>query len=58
MPAAGAGEITIGPNGVVTEVNNISGTFRFDGRELPNVIRAIQIQGGTVAPNAGRVFEN
>jgi hypothetical protein len=55
MPAAGAGQITV-QGGVVTMVDNVSGTFQFGPGTLPNVVRALELQGGTVAPNAAQPF--
>jgi hypothetical protein len=55
MPAAGAGQITI-KGGVVTMVDNVSGTFQFGEETLPNVIQALGLQGGNVAPNAAAPF--
>jgi hypothetical protein len=55
MPAAGAGQITV-QGGVVTMVDNVSGTFQFGPRTLPNVTRALELQGGRVAPNAAQPF--
>jgi hypothetical protein len=52
QPAIGAGEITIGSDGMVTEINNESGTFRFTGQSLPGVEQAVKNQGLTVSPGA------
>ena len=54
--ASGAGEITIGPNGVVTEINNISYTFQFSPDILPSVREALQKLGLNVADDAIRPF--
>jgi len=56
-PAAAAGEITIGPNGVVTEINNISGTFQHDASVLPGVKNALEGGGFKVAPDAIKPFQ-
>ncbi|MCA8982949.1 MAG: hypothetical protein KDA76_04245 [Planctomycetaceae bacterium] len=57
QPAAAAGEITIGPNGVVTEINNISGTFQHDASVLPGVQKALEQAGLKVAPDAIKPFQ-
>ena len=57
QPAAAAGEITIGSNGVVTEINNISGTFQHGANVLPAVQRAAENQGLKVAPGALKPFQ-
>jgi len=52
---ASAGEITI-QNGVVVEINNLSGTFKPAAATLNGVQQAIQSQGLTVAPGAIQPF--
>jgi len=54
--ATAAGEITIGPNGVVTEINNISYTFQFGSDVLQGVREALQKLGLNVADDAIRPF--
>jgi hypothetical protein len=54
--ATAAGEITIGPNGVVTEINNISYTFQFGSDVLQGVREALQKLGLKVADDAIRPF--
>jgi hypothetical protein len=56
-PSAAAGEIIIGANGVVIEINNISGTFQHDAAVLDAVKRALEAAGFTVATNAIRPFQ-
>jgi hypothetical protein len=55
-PVAGAGELTVEAGGVVTEVNNISGTFQCGPETLPQVIDALRNQGATVRPDAAKPF--
>jgi hypothetical protein len=50
--AAAAGEITIGPNGVVTEINNISYTFQHGPHTLPGVKSALEKAGLKCDPNS------
>ncbi|WP_029247622.1 hypothetical protein [Schlesneria paludicola] len=57
-PAAAAGEIIIDANGVVIEINNLSGTFQHDGSVLKGVKEALELQGLKVAPGAIRPFQN
>jgi hypothetical protein len=52
---AAAGELVL-YDGVIVEVNNVSGTFQCDPDTLPQVIEALQSQGGTVASDAVRPF--
>lgn len=40
------------PNGVITELNNISYTFQFGGETLQQVAAALQSAGAKIAPNA------
>ena len=56
QPAAAAGELTIAPGGVITEVNNISYTFQFTAEVLPQVAETLRQAGATVAPGAIRPF--
>jgi hypothetical protein len=56
QPAAAAGEVVIGPNGVVTEINNISFTFQHGGEVLPGVQSALEGAGLSVAPDAIKPF--
>ncbi|MEK7782024.1 MAG: SBBP repeat-containing protein [Verrucomicrobiota bacterium] len=55
-PVASAGEITI-QNGIVTEINNLSGTFKPSPTTLDQVGRAVQTQGLSVAPGAIKPFQ-
>jgi hypothetical protein len=55
-PAAGAGTLTINEHGIVVEIDNISGTFKFGPETLPRVKAAIEKQGLKVAPNAIKPF--
>jgi hypothetical protein len=57
QPAAAAGEIVIGPDRVVTEINNISGTFQHDAGVLPVVQSFVEAQGLRVAPGAIKPFK-
>jgi hypothetical protein len=54
--ASAAGEITIRPGGVISEINNISYTFQFGAYVLPSVKAALQQMGFKVAPNAIKPF--
>jgi len=56
QPAAGAEELTVEAGGVITEVNNLSGTFQCGPETLPTVIEALSKQGGTLLPDAVRSF--
>jgi hypothetical protein len=58
QPAAAAGEIVIGPDNIVIEINNISYSFQHDAQVLPLVRNAIEQQGLTVAPNALKPFQH
>lgn len=53
---ASAGEITI-QNGIIVEINNLSGTFRSSSSTLNGVQSAVESQGLQVAPNAVKPFE-
>jgi RHS repeat-associated protein len=55
-PAAGAGTLIVDAEGVVTEVTNFSGTFRFGPDTLPQVVEAIRQQGLKVAPTAPKAY--
>jgi len=55
-PVASAGEITI-QDGVVSEINNISGTFRPDASTLNRVQGAAEMQGMVVNPGAIQPFQ-
>lgn len=50
--AADAGEIIIDANGVVSEINNISGTFQHDASVLNAVKAVLEKEGLKVAPDA------
>lgn len=54
--ASAAGEVTIGPNGVVTEINNISYTFQFGSDVLPGVRAALEKLGLNVVDDAIKPF--
>lgn len=56
QPVAGAGELIVEAGAVVTEVNNISGTFQCGPETLPQVIEALRQQGATVRPDAAQPF--
>ncbi|HEX7450597.1 MAG TPA: hypothetical protein VF306_23755 [Pirellulales bacterium] len=58
LSATGAGEITVGIDGVITEVNNISYTFQFGGGTLTQVVAALKATGARIAPNAVKPFEH
>jgi hypothetical protein len=53
---ASAGEITI-QNGVVVEINNLSGTFKPAASTLNKVGAAVEQQGLTVSPDAIKPFQ-
>ncbi len=55
--AMGAGTLTILTPGTVSKLDNISGTFRFPGTELPRIAEAIRKQGLSVDKDAIRVFD-
>jgi hypothetical protein len=55
--AAAAGEIVIGPNNVVTELNNISFTFQHDADVLKSVRAALQQIGFKVPSDGITPFE-
>ncbi len=50
-----AGELVV-KNGVVIEVDNVSGTFQFGPETLSQVIDALLRQGASVAADAARPF--
>jgi len=54
--AAAAGEITIGLNGVVTEINNISFTFQHGAETLPGVRSALEKSGLQCTPDSIKPF--
>lgn len=56
--ASAAGEITIGSDGVVKEINNISYTFQFDADILPGVKAALERLGLSVADDAVKPFSH
>jgi hypothetical protein len=58
QPAVAAGEIIISPNGVVSEINNISYTFQHGAEVLPGVEAAVRRQGLKVAPNALKPYKH
>jgi hypothetical protein len=58
QPTAAAGEIIIDPDGVVTEINNISYTFQHGAEVLPGVQSAVERQGLAVAPGALKPFQH
>src|SRR5687768_12015386 len=49
QPVAAAGELVV-KDGMVVEVDNVSGTFQFGPETLPQVIEALQRQAALVAP--------
>jgi hypothetical protein len=51
---AAAGGLKIGPDGVIVEIDNYSGTFQFGPEVFPQVREALTRQGGIVAPDADR----
>ncbi len=55
-PAAAAGGLRVGPGGVIMEIDNYSGTFRFGAEIFPQVRDALTRQGGQVAAGAERYF--
>jgi hypothetical protein len=55
--AAASGEIVIGPDGVVTEINNISFTFQHDASVLQGVKAALERMGIKVDPDAIKPFD-
>jgi len=55
-PGAAAGEIVIGADGTIVEINNISFTFQHDGTVLQGVQESLESMGFTVRPNAQRPF--
>jgi hypothetical protein len=55
-PAAAAGGLRVGPNGVVEEIDNFSGTFQFGPEIFPQVRDALVRHGATVADGAERPF--
>ena len=56
-PAVAAGELTLGDNGEVLSVNNLSGTFVCAPDSLLVVVGAIIVQGGKIAADAISRFE-
>ena len=56
QPAAAAGEIIVDANGVVKEINNISGTFQHDASVLGAVKTALEKAGLKVAADALKPF--
>jgi hypothetical protein len=56
QPAAAAGEIIVDANGVVTEINNISGTFQHEACVLGAVKTALEKAGLKVAADALKPF--
>src|SRR5256885_1091946 len=57
-PAAAAGGLKVGADGVIVEIDNYSGTFQFGPEVFPQVREALIRQGGTVAENAERSFQH
>jgi hypothetical protein len=48
-PAAAAGGLLIETGGVIVEIDNFSGTFRFGPEVFPQVLTALGNQGGNVS---------
>ena len=48
-PAAAAGGLLVGNGGVIVEIDNFSGTFRFGPEGFPQVLTALGNQGGNVS---------
>lgn len=48
-PAAAAGGLLIEPGGVIVEIDNFSGTFRFGPEVFPQVLIALANQGASVS---------
>ena len=55
-PVAAAGGLLVGPDGVIMEIDNYSGTFGFGPDIFPQVRAALERQGGAVGPGAERAF--
>jgi hypothetical protein len=56
QPASYAGDLTI-ENGAVTDLTNLSGTFRFKSQAgLRDVAKQLENQGLTIEPGAVRFF--
>jgi hypothetical protein len=56
-PAVAAGEMTLGENGEVLSINNLSGTFRCAPDSLLLVVGGIILQGGKIEANAISRYE-
>lgn len=48
-PAAAAGGLLVDPGGVIVEIDNFSGTFRFGPEVFPQVLAALGSNGGNVS---------
>jgi len=56
-PVVAAGELTLGENGEVLLINNLSGTFRCASDCLFPALGGLIVQGATVTPDAIRRYE-
>lgn len=56
-PAVAAGELTLGNDGEVLSVNNLSGTFGCAADSLFAVVGAIIVQGGRCSADAVSPYE-
>ena len=56
FPAAAAGELTLGEESRVVEVNNLSGTFRLGPETLDPVVQALRDMGWDVPADAIRRY--
>lgn len=56
-PAAAAGGLLIDAGGVIVEIDNFSGTFRFGPEVFPQVLAALARQGADVSAVREVVFE-
>lgn len=56
-PAAAAGGLLAGPNGVILEIDNYSGSFQFGPDSLPRVKAALAAQGADTTATREVPFE-
>ena len=57
LPAVAAGELELGPNSRVIEINNCSGTFECAADCLFTAVGGLIAQGATISADAIQVFE-
>lgn len=55
-PVAAAGEMIVGHDGEILEINNLSGTFEFGTEVLAGVVNWLRLQGARIGDDAVREY--